>query len=56
MVPCGQFFLRLAPKDAGGVYKAWMSPGQSVIVDCKSSKIVTAKSNPPVDARGRYRL
>jgi len=47
MVPCGKFFLRLAPKDTEGFYKTWTSPGQTVIVDCNSSKIVTARPNPP---------
>lgn len=43
LVPCGQFFLRLAPKDSTGPYKAWLSPGQSISVECKSSTLISTK-------------
>ena len=47
LIPCGQFFLRLAPKGAEGPWKQWSSPGQTVVVACKASTIVTSKENPP---------
>ncbi|NUP04947.1 MAG: protein kinase [Polyangiaceae bacterium] len=50
LVPCGHFFLRLAPKDSNGPFKAWLGPGQSALVACKSATIVTTKITTPTEA------
>ncbi len=47
MVACGQFFVRLAPKDVSGPFKPWVNPGQTVVVECKGSTTVTSKVGPP---------
>jgi serine/threonine-protein kinase len=46
-VPCGHFFMRLAPA-SGNASKlpTWFGPGQSVYLACRSATVLTAKLPP----------
>ncbi len=46
MVPCGHFFLRLAPQNSGR-YPAWISRGDHAYVACKSSTVLTSRPPDP---------
>lgn len=54
MVPCGHFFLRLAPPNSGR-YPAWTTSGEHAFVACKSSTVLSTKppSPPPLQANVR---
>jgi hypothetical protein len=46
-VPCGHFFMRLAPGSANpSKFPTWFGPGQSVYVACRSATVLTAKLPP----------
>jgi eukaryotic-like serine/threonine-protein kinase len=46
-VPCGHFFMRLAPaSDNPPKFPTWVGPGQSVYVACRSATVLTAKLPP----------
>jgi hypothetical protein len=46
-VPCGHFFLRLAPAATEAPrFPTWYGPGQSVFVACRSATVMSAKLPP----------
>ncbi len=51
MVPCGSFFLRLAPINQGK-YPAWTSRGEHAYIACKSSTVLTTRSIDPGSSDG----
>jgi len=54
MVPCGQFFLRLAPPNSGR-YPAWTTSGEHAFVACKSSTVLSTKPPPPPPLQANVR-
>ena len=54
MVPCGHFFLRLAPPNSGR-YPAWTSRGEHAFVACKSSTVLTTKPADPQPVQAVHR-
>jgi hypothetical protein len=46
-VPCGHFFMRLAPaSNDPPKFPTWFGPGQSVFVACRSATVLIAKLPP----------
>jgi hypothetical protein len=43
LVPCGRFFMRIAPPSQGR-YPVWLSKGETVFVACKSSTVLTVQT------------
>ena len=54
MVPCGHFFLRLAPPNSGR-YPAWTTRGEHAFVACKSSTVLTTKPADPQPVQASHR-